>query len=58
MNGENVSYFILDNLVSLSEKKALFGGYPTKNQVYLLESIGVEWFVDLTLGNEKELHRT
>ncbi len=31
----------------------MFGGYPTQEQVYLLESIGVEWFVDLTLGNEK-----
>jgi protein tyrosine/serine phosphatase len=35
------------------EQKALFGGYPTQEQVNLLESIGVKWFVDLTLGNEK-----
>jgi hypothetical protein len=33
---------------------ALFGGYPTQSQVFLLESIGVKWFVDLTLGNEKK----
>ncbi len=52
--GKTCSYFYpRPTLVSLSDKKALFGGYPTQEQVYLLESIGVEWFVDLTLGNEK-----
>lgn len=52
--GKTCSYFYpRPTLGSLSEKKALFGGYPTQEQVYLLESIGVEWFVDLTLGNEK-----
>jgi Swiss Army Knife protein, DSP-PTPase phosphatase domain len=34
-------------------KKALFGGYPTQKQVFLLEDLGVKWFIDLTLGNEK-----
>ncbi len=52
--GKTCSYFYpRPTLVSLSDKKALFGGYPTQEQVYLLESIGVEWFVDLTLANEK-----
>ncbi len=57
--GENVFVFYpRPTLVSLSDKKALFGGYPTQETGVLLESIGVEWFVDLTLGNEKRTTRT
>jgi hypothetical protein len=37
---ENSTYFI--------ENKALFGPYPTQDDVKYLESIGVEYFVDLT----------
>ena len=37
---ENSTYFI--------ENKALFGPYPTEKDVEYLESIGVEYFVDLT----------
>ncbi len=49
--GKTCSYFYpRPTLVSLSDKKALFGGYPTQDTVYLLESIGVEWFVDLDFG--------
>ncbi len=49
--GKTCSYFYLDQtLVSLSDKKALFGGYPTQEQVYLLESIGVEWLCRLDFG--------
>ena len=56
--GKTCSYFyprIGTNMVSSDShvKKALFGGYPTQDQVYLLENMGVKWFVDLTLGNEK-----
>ncbi len=41
--GQTCSYFYpRPTLVSLSDKKPLFGGYPTQEQVYLLESIGVE----------------
>lgn len=56
--GKTCSYFYPragTNMVSSDShvKKALFGGYPTQDQVYLLENMGVKWFVDLTLGNEK-----
>jgi hypothetical protein len=55
--GKTCSYFYPrgTNMVSNDShvKKALFGGYPTQDQVYLLENMGVTWFVDLTLGNEK-----
>jgi len=42
-----------DTKINNNNKKALFGGYPTQEQVHLLETLGVKWFVDLTLGNEK-----
>lgn len=33
-------------------EKALFGGYPTQDEVNFLESIGVKYFIDLTVQNE------
>lgn len=41
---DNCSYFI-DNI-------ALFGSYPTKDEVSEYESVGVRYFVDLTCDNE------
>lgn len=41
---ERCSFFIPD--------KALFGSFPTQTEVCFLESIGVRYFVDLTLENE------
>ncbi|CCV01864.1 Putative tyrosine phosphatase [Invertebrate iridescent virus 22] len=38
------------------EKKALFGGYPSHNQIIELINEGVVWFVDLTNDNEKGIH--
>jgi len=43
---ENSTYFI--------ENKALFGPYPTTEDVQYLESIGVAYFVDLTEMNKLE----
>lgn len=43
---ENSTYFI--------ENKALFGPYPTKEDVQYLESIGVVYFIDLTEMNKLE----
>jgi protein-tyrosine phosphatase len=37
------------------ENKALFGSYPLQEQVYLFESIGVRYFVDLTCEGEKKI---
>lgn len=41
------SYFIKD--------KALFGGYPTQENVDFFESINVKYFVDLTFSGEKHI---
>jgi hypothetical protein len=37
------------------EKKALFGGYPSHNQILELKEEGVVWFIDLTYNNEKNI---
>lgn len=37
------------------EKKALFGGYPSHNQIIELQEEGVTWFIDLTNSNEKNI---
>lgn len=44
--GRTCSYFY--------KEKALFGGFPTQEEVLLLESLGVTWFVDLTSGKERK----
>jgi hypothetical protein len=44
---ENCSYFIKDT--------ALFGAYPTQDEVDHLESIGVRHFVDLTCPGERKI---
>ncbi|CCV02416.1 thymidylate synthase [Armadillidium vulgare iridescent virus] len=44
--GRTCSFFYKD--------KALFGGFPTQEEVNLLENIGVKWFVDLTNGKERK----
>jgi protein-tyrosine phosphatase/predicted NAD-dependent protein-ADP-ribosyltransferase YbiA (DUF1768 family) len=46
---ENASYFIKD--------VGLFGGYPTQEQVYDLETKGVRWFVNLTNSDEKHIRK-
>lgn len=43
---ERCSYFI--------PNKALFGGFPTQEEVKNLEEIGVRYFIDLTLPNESK----
>lgn len=44
---ESSSYFIKD--------KAIFGSYPNQQSVYELEKMGVKYFVDLTLPDEKKI---
>jgi protein-tyrosine phosphatase len=41
------SYFIPD--------KALFGSYPTQDNIYILQNEGVRYFIDLTYYNEKNI---
>ena len=43
----NCSYFI--------ENKALFGSFPSQDEVDILEKMGVRFFVDLTLSSEPKL---
>lgn len=35
------------------EDKALFGGYPSSQEIINLENFGVRWFINLTYENEK-----
>lgn len=44
---ESSSYFIKD--------KAMFGSYPNQQSVYELEKMGVKYFVDLTIPDEKKI---
>jgi hypothetical protein len=44
---DNCSYFI--------ENKALFGSFPSQDEVYELEEMGVILFVDLTVSSEPKL---
>lgn len=43
----------LMNFSEFIEKKALFGGFPSKEKVQFLENMGVIHFVNLTMQNEK-----